>query len=40
MSPPDAPGLRRVLLQQRIGMPVSFLPLLLYETLKVGGDKR
>jgi hypothetical protein len=30
------PGLRRVLLRQRTCMPVSFLPLLLYKTLKVG----
>jgi hypothetical protein len=29
-------GLRRVLLQQRTGIPASSLPLLLYETLEVG----
>jgi hypothetical protein len=29
-------GLRRVLLQQQIGMSASFLPLLLYEILEVG----
>jgi hypothetical protein len=33
------PGLRRVLLRQRIGMPASSLPFLLYETLKVGGAR-
>jgi hypothetical protein len=30
------PGLRRVLLRQRTIIPASFLPLLLYETLKLG----
>jgi hypothetical protein len=30
------PGLRRVLLWQRTGMPASTLPVLIYETLEVG----
>jgi hypothetical protein len=36
MSPPDAQGLRRVLLQEQTDMSASSLPLLLYKTLEVG----